>query len=358
MKSSSLSHPEQYEHSLSGPWRITFDTNPDDCNMHCIMCEEHSDFSPLRKERISTGRAHRKMDISVIRNTVKQMAKRGLKEIIPSTMGEPLLYDHFLDIIDICTEYNIKLNLTTNGTWPKLGPTRWAELICPVSSDVKISWNGSSPFVQESIMKGSSFNRRIGDLAKFIKERDRIASIGQNRCRITLQATFMEANISQLPDLVKLAIDVGADRLKGHQLWAHFSEIKNLDLRRSPESIARWNATVEKCFEVAWKNRRIDGSTILLENFTTMPESTKYEMPENWACPFLGKEVWVNYQGRFDPCCAPDSERKNLGNFGMVTSEGGLAEIWNGIKYRELVRNYMQNEVCRKCNMRRPLTVR
>ena len=22
-----------------GPWRITFDTNPDDCNLHCIMCQ-------------------------------------------------------------------------------------------------------------------------------------------------------------------------------------------------------------------------------------------------------------------------------------------------------------------------------
>ena len=357
MKSSSHSHPEQHERSFPGPWRITFDTNPDDCNMHCIMCEEHSDFSPLRRERISTGRAHRSMDVSVIKNTVKQMAKRGLREIIPSTMGEPLLYDHFLDIIDICKEYNVKLNLTTNGTWPRLGPTRWAALICPISSDVKISWNGSSPLVQESIMKGSVFERRVMDLARFIQERDRIASIGENRCRITLQTTFMESNISELPDLVRFAIEVGADRLKGHQLWAHFPEIKNLDLRRSPESIARWNAIVEKCFEVARNNRRGDGSTILLENFNPIPENIKNGMPENWVCPFLGKEAWVNYQGRFGPCCAPDSERKSLGNFGVVTSEGGLAEIWNGKKYQELTENYMVNEVCRKCNMRRPQTV-
>src|SRR5207253_2951864 len=26
----------------AGPWRITFDTNPDTCNLHCVMCEEHS----------------------------------------------------------------------------------------------------------------------------------------------------------------------------------------------------------------------------------------------------------------------------------------------------------------------------
>jgi hypothetical protein len=31
-----------------GPWRITFDTNPDTCNLRCIMCEEHSPHSPLQ----------------------------------------------------------------------------------------------------------------------------------------------------------------------------------------------------------------------------------------------------------------------------------------------------------------------
>jgi glycosyltransferase involved in cell wall biosynthesis len=30
---------------MPGPWRVTFDTNPDDCNLRCVMCEEHSPFS-------------------------------------------------------------------------------------------------------------------------------------------------------------------------------------------------------------------------------------------------------------------------------------------------------------------------
>lgn len=33
------------------PWRITFDTNPDDCNLSCIMCEEHSIYSKSQEER-------------------------------------------------------------------------------------------------------------------------------------------------------------------------------------------------------------------------------------------------------------------------------------------------------------------
>lgn len=340
--------------NVTGPWRITFDTNPDDCNMSCIMCEEHSEFSPLRKERIISGRPHRRMDINTIRKVVAEMSHFGLKEIIPSTMGEPLLYMNFVEILDICKQYSIKLNLTTNGTWPKYGPEKWGNLICPVTKDVKISWNGASKMVQEGVMKGSSFERRLMDLKKFISVRDEIASGSGNRCNVTLQATFMESNLDELPDLVNLAIELGLDRLKGHQLWAHFPEIKKQDLRRSADSISRWNLIVEKCERIVETKRKSDGSKLILENFKRLDLKTPGTMPSDWICPFLGNEAWVNYEGRFDPCCAPDAERKSLGFFGKVDSEGGMRRIWNGAEYSRLRNSYMESPVCNRCNMRRP----
>ncbi len=27
------------------PWRITIDTNPDQCNLNCIMCDTHSIYN-------------------------------------------------------------------------------------------------------------------------------------------------------------------------------------------------------------------------------------------------------------------------------------------------------------------------
>ncbi|NGX37680.1 MAG: hypothetical protein K1000chlam2_00842, partial [Chlamydiae bacterium] len=50
-----------------GPWRITFDTNPDDCNMRCIMCEEHSIYSSCQIDRKAEGRPRRRMDIKLMR---------------------------------------------------------------------------------------------------------------------------------------------------------------------------------------------------------------------------------------------------------------------------------------------------
>lgn len=340
--------------SHNGPWRITFDTNPDDCNMSCVMCEEHSEFSPLRKERIIEKRPHRRMDFSIISNTVIDMVKQGLVEIIPSTMGEPLLYDNFVKFIELCKNNNIKLNLTTNGTWPKLGPMKWAELICPVTSDVKISWNGALKKTQETIMKGSEFEKRLKDLKKFIAVRDKIAENFSERCRITLQCTFLETNSDELPGLIKMAAEIGIDRVKGHQLCVNFPEIANLDMRRSQGSIEKWNKVVDRCYLAARAGSKRYGKPIILENFNKLSEDVVGMMPEDWVCPFLGKEAWVNYRGEFNPCCAPDAERRKLGYFGNVMDEGGISAIWNGTKYRNLVATYKSNDICKKCNMRKP----
>lgn len=333
---------------VSGPWRITFDTNPDDCNLHCIMCEEHRENNGHKNHH-----PRRLMDIDVIHRTVEQMAPKGLSEIIPSTMGEPLLYKHFDEIVKISSRYGIKINLTTNGTWPRLGPQKWAEILCPVSSDIKISWNGASAATQEAIMRGSEFSRRLDDLYTFKKVRDDIVASGGNHCRLTFQCTFMETNLDELPDIIRLAADIGIERVKGHHLWVHSPKMQHLDMRRSPESRSRWNMVVEKCNEMAEHSRLPDGKKVILDNF--IPLLIKDDtIPAHWVCPFLGKEAWVNYEGRFDPCCAPDAQRRELGAFGYVTEDGGMEAIWDGVKYTDLLYGNMNYSVCKNCNMRRP----
>src|SRR5579871_4946901 len=114
---------------LHSPWRITFDTNPDDCNLSCIMCEDHSPYSHTRRERVAAGIPKRRMSIDLIKKVLDEAKGTALREIIPSTMGEPLIYKHFEEIIELCHQYNVKLNLTTNGTFPRKGVEAWAQLL-------------------------------------------------------------------------------------------------------------------------------------------------------------------------------------------------------------------------------------
>lgn len=335
------------------PWRITFDTNPDDCNLRCIMCEEHSPLSPLQKLRRAEGRPRRRMDVAMIRQVVKETAGRGLREIIPSTMGEPLLYKDFDQIVDLCHEFGIKLNLTTNGTFPGRGVRAWAERIVAVTSDIKLSWNGATAGTHEQIMLGTKWEQVLENARAFIEVRDAHAAAGGNRCRVTFQLTFLESNVHELADIVRLAVELGVDRVKGHHLWAHFGEIEELSMRRSPESITRWNKAVREARSVAQTDPLPNGERIQLDNIFELDAGAVTDLAPTGACPFLGQEAWVSAQGRFDPCCAPDAQRRTLGEFGNL-QEQSFTNIWNGPAYQNLTRTYRSNALCIGCNMRKP----
>jgi glycosyltransferase involved in cell wall biosynthesis/MoaA/NifB/PqqE/SkfB family radical SAM enzyme len=337
----------------AGPWRITFDTNPDTCNRRCVMCEEHSPHSPLQIRRKQEGKPPRLMPFEMIERVIAEAAPHGLREIIPSTMGEPLLYEHIEDILDLCHRYAVKLNLTTNGSFPRLGARAWATLIVPVTSDIKISLNGATKATNEAVMLGSNWEKVVKSVRDFVRVRDAHAESGGNRCRVTFQLTFLEANVAELADMVRLAIDLGVDRVKGHHLWTHFDEIREQSMRRSPDAIERWNRAVLAAREAAAERTLPNGKHVLLENIFLLDSAATEDLAPGGPCPFLGQEAWVSAVGRFDPCCAPDAQRRTLGDFGSLT-EQSFMEIWNGEAYRELVSTHRNRSLCLSCNMRKP----
>ena len=237
---------------------------------------------------------------------------------------------------DIGTPTGIKLHLLTQFT-----------------SDVKISWNGACKSTQESIMLGSKWEESLRNLREFIAVRDAHAASGGNRCRVTLQLTFLESNVEELADIVQLGIELGVDRIKGHHLWAHFPQIEALSMRRNADAILRWNIAVEKARRIALERPLANGRTVLLENIFPLNEGSPQELTPDGLCPFLGQEAWVSAQGRFDPCCAPDAQRRTLGSFGYLL-DTPLLDIWRGDAYRVLVASYRNRSLCASCNMRTP----
>lgn len=334
---------------LKAPWRITFDTNPDQCNLHCMMCEEHSKYN------FNKHKDFRIMEFKTIKEVVQDLVNYGLKEIIPSTMGEPLLYDNFIDLIKLVKSYNLKMNLTTNGTFPRLGAEKWGKLILPIASDIKISINGASKCINEQIMEGMNFEKQISNIKKFIKIRDDIRQKGIEYPTITFQATFMEKNLDEILGLLKLAIELNIDRFKGHHLWITHPELENQSLLKDKESIKKWNTTVEKMKIIADTTILKNGNKIKLDNIYSISNNSKNKIiPENFICPFLGREAWIAWDGTFNVCCAPDYLRRTLGYFGTV-KEMNFIELWNSNSYRHLINNWGTYQVCKECNMRRPL---
>ena len=317
------------------------------------MCEEHSPHSGSQEARQAEGKPRRRMPIELVRRVLEDSRGTGLEEIIPSTMGEPLLYHDFDELLELCAREGVKLNLTTNGTFPRHGARAWAERLVPVTSDVKISWNGAAKATHELIMIGSRWEHVLENARTFIEVRDAHAVAGGNRCRVTFQLTFLETNVPELADIVRLAARLGVDRVKGHHLWAHFDAIAPLSMRRSAESRARWNRAVIEARRAAEEHRLPSGKPVLLENIFLLEDSASLDLAPGGRCPFLGQEAWVSAEGRFDPCCAPDAQRRTLGELGNL-HETGIRAIWEGDAYRGLVTSYRNRSLCLGCNMRKP----
>ena len=336
-------------------WRITIDTNPEDCNLKCIMCEEHSPYSNfipnLYKE---TGVKRRRMKFETVESIFNQAKALGVSEIIPSTMGEPLLYKEFDKIFELSNQHNIKINLTTNGTFPKKTVLEWAKLIVPNTTDIKISWNGATKETSEKIMLGVDFKQTILNVKEFIKFRDFYFQENGYFCRVTLQLTFMQNNMHELADIIKLAASLGVDRVKGHQLWAHFEEIKSLSMKDSNDAIQQWNSYVKEAYKAQEKYRKPNGEKVILENIIPIEENSNEEVPEEYECPFLTKELWISATGKISPCCAPDNLRQELGDFGTI-DEYSIEEVLKSKTYTELVKNYKSKPLCKTCNMRKPI---
>ena len=329
-----------------GPWRITFDTNPDTCNLNCIMCEEHSPYN----EQIQVKKKHRLMSVDTIKEVITKAVPMGLKEIIPSTMGEPLLYKDFDIFIELSNKYDLKLNLTTNGTFPGKSIEAWSKLLIPVCSDIKISFNGSVPTIHEQIMIGSNFQKTLGKIKHLLNERDRYHKETGNYCSITIQSTFMENNVEDLNSLALLCIELGVDRLKGHHLWTHYNEMEALSMKRNSSAIEHWNHVVGKVQKTVETNFLPNGNRLKLQNITPI-NLLKSSADKTGYCPFLNKEAWINWEGRFDPCCAPDNLRKSLGQFGNV-NKSSFTDIWNSQSYQDLAGNYHEENLCKNCNMK------
>lgn len=340
-----------------GLWRVTLDTNPDFCNLNCIMCEDHSPYAESMKERKTNGTLRPIMDKKLVEKVIRESASLGVKEIIPSTMGEPLLYPYFDDILSLCHELNLSLNLTTNGTFPSSEKYQnveyWAKRICPIGSDVKISWNGATAKTHEKVMLGSSFDEQINNIKRFITVRDQVFGSEEHYCSVTMQLTFLETNLDEIPEMVRLAIKLGIDRVKGHHLWAHFNEIEGESLRRNILAVERWNRAVRECIDITKTHNSNTEKPLKLDKFFELNPSELDSISKDGKCPFLSREAWVDPNGRFNVCCAPDKQRSTLGDFGNLT-DSSLADLFSSHQYKHLVNNYMDNDLCKGCNMRRP----
>ncbi len=327
---------------MSGPVRLNFDTNPDDCNLSCGMCEGHSPYSALRRLREQGARPRSRMDPAILRAVFDELRGTCFREAVSSSNGEPLLYAHFEELAALCIRDGILLHVTTNGTFPG-GAEHWAALLTRMGADLKISINGATPVTQAAVMPGAPLDAVIQNVRTVAAARDAEAARGGLRSRLTMKVTFMQSNAWELPDLVRLAFELGFDRIRGSHLLSLFPQTDALCLCRNAESRQLFNRCVRRAWRMAETLERKFDRRLELSNFVPLGEQAAIG-----PCPYLGHEGWIAPDGGFSPCCVPLGARPQTGDLGNVARQGVLA-VWNGAPYREFCRTYQDYPQCARC---------
>ena len=246
------------------------------------------------------------MDFAIIERVVEAFLPLGLTEIIPSTIGEPFLYSHFEDFLKLAKKHNLKVNITTNGTFPNgISP-----LLFEVLSDIKFSaMHGKIPksifdFIgKKSLSNLRNFNNFSGSPPIFFRPQGELGErrwLQKNNFTVSIQATLSENDILD-------EIPAGVDRVKINAPWI-------------------------------LGQKKISGNCELGD------------------CPFLGKHIWVWVDGTFQVCPNPDARfakktKFPFGDFGNFAYENPI-EIWNGARYANFCKNYKENIICKDCSMR------
>ncbi len=336
--------------------RITLLTNPDKCNLHCPLCflnqrallncnarsagnsngERLSDCNKERracnKERCAFGVGE--MPFEVAQAAIEKYAaerdasgKRLLREVIPSTMGEPLLYSHFDELLELCRTLEIPLNLTTNGTFPgKWGSGAGIATLLHACSDIKVSYLASEQFdgwkanVEKMVRERDRLRKNAevdsaGDNAYCAKvdsagaadvESAGIVKLGAEESRVatvSLQVTLHRKNLKNVPELVKWASAIGVDRIKWNKVVV---------LSTAPQELREKYEIDDLQLELLRKDLRTvalttpnvnhEGSLFFNNGTDLCPVGGKCE-----SCPFAD-EVWVWPDGHEDHC--PNPERR------------------------------------------------
>ena len=283
--------------------RITLLTNPDKCNLNCPLCFlNQRGFS-----RCVLGVGE--MAFETARTAIEKYAadrdvsgRRVLREVIPSTMGEPLLYSHFEDLLLLCRSMELPMNLTTNGTFPgKWGSDAgMAELLC-ACSDIKVSYLASEQF--------ESWKANV---EKLLDVRQKLmADVAQGGCAenaarpaaVSIQVTLHKKNVDKAAELVSWASSVGINRIKWNPVVLLSTASQELrEMYALEDSLLESLRQELRNGALSASNVKHEGSLFFNNGVDYCAVGGKCE-----SCPFAD-EVWVWPDGHEDHC--PNPERR------------------------------------------------
>ena len=283
---------------------LLLDVEPNNyCNYRCAHCQvTHWDNA-----RVS-------LDLAGLDRILDQFPR--VAEVTLQGMGEPLLNRETPALLRRLAQRGIRADLTTNGS---VMTDEVRDALLDTDTRVTFSLDGATPGVFEAIRVRSSLDRVRTNVRRLTEARSRY---GGRRPRLDARMVVTTRNVHELPDVVRLAAQLGLDAVVAHTVLVDWG-------RRDMEDV-----------NLGTRVRDHPGLTGPLAE----AERTAAEVGIDFAhsdelydrdqvCRWPWTRPFISAAGDVTPCCVlSDPTRYAVGNL----HEQSIRDIWNNDAYQQL----------------------
>lgn len=288
------------------------------CNLNCIMCGRNAaDFKPTM------------FDMEIFRSFEPMMDT--IEEVTLMGWGEPTIHPDFIEMLKIIDQHSARKYFCSNG----MNLKKIKNAIFDYHVDVfAVSLDGATDETNGRIRRGSKIEQikeDLKDIVKIKKER------GLKYPWINFVFCAMQSNIRELPELVKLAAEIGIEEVKVVYLTVFGEDLMN-------ESLWGKEALVKEVFEEAVSIGNELGIVLKLPHYIGEDEAGDKLHKDcfvAWRDFFLGSDGFVR------PCMSTPI------HFFEFNKDKNFMEMWNAPeyqKYRKIVNNQVEmDSPCKRC---------
>lgn len=315
------------------------------CNLRCRMC--------LVRYRPALDRRRASLPLDRFVALLDELP--SLEQVTLQGLGEPLLHPDLVAMVQEASARGIRVGFNTNATL--LTRSKAGALVSAGTDWLHVSVDGATAATFERIRDGARFTRVVRNLRDLVDVR---RELGTRRPTIQLNTVLMRSNLEELPGLLRLAADIGVDRMWVQALSHDFSDTGDdsayVEIRRFTETEAVWANGTGEAGPMA-EARGLAGELGLplrLPDDGAWPEDPTVgnggspgepDLPCDW--PWTA--AYVTHDGKLQPCCMVMGEdRAVLGDLARAP----FAEIWNGTAYRQFRAAMLSDhppDICRGC---------
>lgn len=289
-------------------WPISISIEPTtSCNLRCPECP-----SGLRSFSRPTGM----LKEDLFRNVIDQLAPT-LSYLTFYFQGEPFLNPRFTEMVRYASSKGIYTATSTNAHF--LDDENAEKTIKSGLDRLIISIDGTSQETYESYRAGGNLDKVIQGTKNLIRIKKKLRS---KTPHVVFQFLVVKPNEHQIPEVYKLADELGVDRvaLKTAQIY----DFENgSDLIPVQEKYARYKKNDDGKYSI--KNQLLN------------------------HCWKMWHSCVITWDGKVVPCCFDKDAHFVLGDLRKNT----FAEIWKGEKYNEfrnsLLKSRSEIEICKNC---------